>query len=112
MLMSTGSPHSLWMEPVTREIKGLGAGNFCPPPHLWEVGGKGVWRSKLYKNFSLSLLSILSIEITEFSISPFFSFYYLFVPAAYGGSLARGGTGAAAAGLHHSHSNTGSEPPL
>ena len=33
-------------------------------------------------------------------------------PAAYGGSQARGQIGAAAAGLYHSHSNTGSEPCL
>ena len=31
---------------------------------------------------------------------------------AYGGSLAWGQIGATAAGLHHSHSNTESEPPL
>ena len=33
-------------------------------------------------------------------------------PAAYGGSQARGLIRAVAAGLHHSHSNTGSEPRL
>ena len=33
-------------------------------------------------------------------------------PAAYGGSQARGRIGAAAAGLHHSHSNAASEPRL
>jgi len=33
-------------------------------------------------------------------------------PAAYGGSQARGQIRAAAAGLHHSHSNAGSEPYL
>ena len=33
-------------------------------------------------------------------------------PAAYGGSQARGRIGAAATGLHQSHSNTGSEPCL
>ena len=40
----------------------------------------------------------------------FFSFFYLFraTPAAYGSSQARGRIGAAAAGLHHSHSNNGS----
>ena len=41
--------------------------------------------------------------------SPFFFFFFfcLFraVPAAYGGSQARGGIGSAGAGLHHSHSN-------
>ena len=45
----------------------------------------------------------------------FFSFLFcLFraTPAAYGGSQARGQTGAVAAGLHHSHSNARSEPCL
>ena len=32
--------------------------------------------------------------------------------AAHGGSQARGRIGAAASGLHHSHSNVGSEPRL
>ena len=35
-----------------------------------------------------------------------------YVPTAYGSSLARGRIGATAASLHHSHSNTGSEPCL
>ena len=45
-------------------------------------------------------------------------FIYLFIvfsraaPAAYGGSQARGLTGAVATGLHQSHSNAGSEPHL
>ena len=44
----------------------------------------------------------------------FFFFFGLFRASlvAYGGSQARGRFGAAAAGLHHSHSNTGSEPCL
>ena len=47
----------------------------------------------------------------------FILFFGLFVfskatPAAYGGSQARGRIGATAAGLHQSHSNTGSEPRL
>ena len=33
-------------------------------------------------------------------------------PVAYGGSQARGQIGAVAAGLHHSHSDTGSKPHL
>ena len=33
-------------------------------------------------------------------------------PVAYGGSQARGLIGALASGLHHSHSNAGSEPRL
>ena len=44
----------------------------------------------------------------------FFFFFGLFRAAfmAYGGSQARGPMGATAAGLHHSHSNVGSEPHL
>ena len=42
------------------------------------------------------------------SPSPFF-FLFMAAPVAYGSSRARGQIGAAAAGLHHSHSNTGSE---
>ena len=44
----------------------------------------------------------------------FFFFFGLFraTPKAYGNSWARDQTGAAAASLHHSHSNMGSEPPL
>ena len=42
------------------------------------------------------------------------NFFCLFraTPAAYGGSQARGLIGAVAAGLHHSHSNAGSQPSL
>ena len=42
----------------------------------------------------------------------FFFFFFRAAPAAYGGSQARGRIGAAAVGLHHSHSNSGSEPRL
>ena len=48
-----------------------------------------------------------------------FLFFYFFVflliraaPIAYGGSQVRGSVGAAAAGLHHSHSKARSEPCL
>ena len=45
------------------------------------------------------------------SILLFFSFFlFTTAPAAYERSQARGQIGAAAAGLHHSHSNMGSEP--
>ena len=40
------------------------------------------------------------------------SFLFRAAPAAYGGFQARGQIGAPAAGLHHSHSNAGSEPHL
>ena len=43
-----------------------------------------------------------------------FLFFLLFflraTGVAYGGSEARGGIGATAAGLHHSHNNAGSKP--
>ena len=38
--------------------------------------------------------------------------FFRTAPATYGGSQARGGIGATAAGLHHNHSNAGSEPCL
>ena len=48
-----------------------------------------------------------------FSFSFFFFFFFFFffraIPAAYGGSQARSWIRDAAAGLHHSHSNTGSK---
>ena len=42
----------------------------------------------------------------------FFFLLFRAAPEAYGGSQARGLLGAVAAGLHHSHSNAGSEPHL
>ena len=46
--------------------------------------------------------------------SSFLIFFFLFraAPMAYGGSQARGPIRVIAAGLYHSHSNLGSEPPL
>ena len=48
---------------------------------------------------------------------PFIFLFFIFclfrdTPVAYGGSQARGPIGAVAAGLCHSHSNSGSEPHL
>ena len=37
---------------------------------------------------------------------------FMGTPTAYGSSQARGPIGATAVGLHHSHSNVGSEPHL
>ena len=50
----------------------------------------------------------------KYLLHPHFNFFCLFMAtsAAYGGSQARGQTGAASAGLYHSHSNTRSEPHL
>ena len=63
-------------------------------------------------------LNCQRIRISQGSIKKrkvFFVFCFLVfclfraAPAAYGGSQARGRTGAGAAGLHHSHSNMGSK---
>ena len=45
-----------------------------------------------------------------FSFFCFLIFNFMATPAAYGSSWARGQIGAAAAGLHHCHGNTGSRP--
>ena len=47
-----------------------------------------------------------------FSFFQSFFFFFRAAPVAYGGSQTRGRIGATAAGLHHSHSNTGSEQSL
>ena len=46
-------------------------------------------------------------------LATFYYYYFLMAtPSAYGSCQARGGIGAAGAGLHHSHSNARSEPRL
>ena len=54
-----------------------------------------------------AILYVLIYFILFFSVCSFRA-----APLAYGSSQARGGIRAAAAGLRHSHSNTGSEPHL
>ena len=68
----------------------------------------------------LSIAYTVPSVLNTLSHLTFISFSFLFflfafsraTPAAYGGSQARGLIRAAAAGLYHSHSNTGSEPHL
>ena len=55
-----------------------------------------------------SLVFFKIISLTVF----FFFFFFRATPTAYEVSQARGQIGAAAAGLHHSHNNAGSEPHL
>ena len=55
-------------------------------------------------------LPFLFAPVTE--TFPPCSFIFRATPAAYGSSQARGRIGAVAASLHHSHSNSGSEPHL
>ena len=58
---------------------------------------------------SFSRLTNIPLHICTTS---FFSGLFRDAPAAYGSSKARGVIRAAAAGLHHSHSNAVSEPHL
>ena len=55
----------------------------------------------------------MELEIVYHIQVYFISFYLFFLfratPVTYGSSQVRGRIGAAAAGLHHSHSNVGSE---
>ena len=87
----------------------------------WEtMFQKNPFKEKIYsvssKNyFNSRLLPVMTrvhvfIGFGGFSLN----FFGLFraTPEALRGSQARGGTGAVAAGLHHSHSNLGSEPHL
>ena len=75
------------------------------------------WRKKKKKALSRSFLSLtlfLSYYFTTYaSLFLFYFFTCIFsffraAPEAYGSSQARGGVRAAAASLHHSHSNAGS----
>ena len=85
-----------------------------------------VWRTtqnpmegNFYKSFLFISLKtvfkryydIFSMEIV-FWISIFFFLSFWAAPTAYGGPQTRGWIGAVGAGLYHSHSNAGSEPPL
>ena len=55
----------------------------------------------------------LKYDPPPISLSLFFFFdFFRAAPTANGGSEARSGTRAVAAGLHHSHCNIGSEPRL
>ena len=73
-------------------------------------------RTKLI-NLSEFLFLHLDLEKDNYnySLEFFFFFFFLLFRAAlgaYGGSQARGQIKATTAGLHHRHSNTGSEPCL
>ena len=62
--------------------------------------------------FSVITLKNIYTDFFTFFFFFFFFFFCLFraIPMAYGGSQARGRIRDAAASLHHSHSNAGSEP--
>ena len=63
----------------------------------------------------VDLQNIMPIFAVYHNCMQFHTLFFVFfraAPTAHGGSQARGPIGAVAAGLHHSHSNTGSEPCL
>ena len=68
--------------------------------------------SFLFSYFLKSICKFLCVWTLTQSLFYECPHFFGATPVAYGGSQARGRVGAAAAGLHHSHSNTGSEPCL
>ena len=69
-----------------------------------------VERQTLFLSFSLEVL--VSLGVFCLFVLFCFAFFFRAAPVACGGFQARGLIGAVATGLHHSHSNTGSEPHL
>ena len=86
----------------------------CPFPQIsfrknvYCLKGKMQFYSNQQQSQALSLYVILQ----EIPAGFFFLIFLWLHLAAYESSQARGRIGAAAAGLHHSHSNAGSEPHL
>ena len=74
-----------------------------PEPLRWQCW---IFHWLSYKRI---LTLIIVIVILTFEQVFFFFFFLRSTPLPYGGSHARGWIGAAAAGLPHNHSNTGSE---
>ena len=73
----------------------------------------GRWTSGIVRRWFTPGFVGPSKNLGFYSIIIIFSFcFFRAAPTAHGGSKARSGTGAAAAGLHHSHSSAGSGPPL
>ena len=78
------------------------------------------WKEKRWWAFNLqgkerrgkSVLQSLLVDPLSLFDNFFFFCLFRVAPTAYGSSQARGWIGAATAGLHHSHSNLGSEPHL
>ena len=67
----------------------------------------------IYHLYIFSAIGVCSSLLPIFPSGRSFSFFFFRVtPAAYGGFQAKGQIGTVATGLHHSQSNTGSEPHL
>ena len=72
------------------------------------------WQSRDAYKHHIIFLIIQEIKILKFDHRLYFIIIILFraTPMAYGGSEAKGLIGDVAAGLHHNHSNVGSETYL
>ena len=75
------------------------------------------WLSEYKPGRLCNVFILFYFILFYFILFYFILFFCLFAfsratPMAYGGSQARGPIGVTAAGLHHSHSNSGSEPRL
>ena len=82
---------------------------------MWQRNKWAVEGRLLFDDITKPKAVILVSEfVLLFSIFFFLGGGRLFraAPVAYGGSQARGPSGVVATSLHHSHSNTGSEPHL
>ena len=66
------------------------------------------WVRPVIESASLHTLCQVFKVLSHKGNFPFICLFFRAVPASYGSSQARGGIGATAASLHHSHSSTGS----
>ena len=74
---------------------------------------KNAYKNKVSSTYICTFISMSKMTANAYQLLIFFVFcLFRAAPAAYEGSQARGQIGATSAGLHHSHSNAGSEPLL
>ena len=76
--------------------------------------GFNPWSCSVVWGFSVAMSCDAGQQL-PFCVKVGMDFFFVFlraIPVAYGNSQARGPMGAIAAGLHHSHSNVGSQPCL
>ena len=121
-------PSMFWIQlalagslPAHGSLSRAGAGElspaicFCSPARPWVQVHRLVWLSLRPEWKTSSSRHPAAWVSHSNSIQLFRLFVCLFFRAAllaFGGSQARGGIGATAASLHHSHSNAGSQPHL
>ena len=109
---------SVWgetLEKGSNQFFRLGSGEKREIHWVWDLGKYKVVMENASNCASCTFVSLkLDNNYDQLQVQCeviFFSFF-MATPAAYGSSQARGQIRAAAVGLHHSHSNMGSEPLL